>query len=230
MIISEQNENQTSRFSRELLLRDKILDEHKGSQAKKRLERIMQVAKRHLIEKGYTKLSINAVIKEAGGSKATITKYFGNKAGLLQALLGDEAHLQMEKAEEATIDADDVIQTFSIYGFIVLKFFCNPDSLKVSEAINIEKCNEPDIGRNFYIHGFSSFIQSLAKQLDRWQIKNEFSIKDNQQAAEIFLGMLASGPYQRVAYSVVAQLSDEEIEAHVDACVKIFFNGILKQG
>src|SRR5262249_31239175 len=52
---------------------------------------ILHAANAGLLERGYAGASIDAVIERAGGSKATVYALFGNKEGLLTALVAQGA-------------------------------------------------------------------------------------------------------------------------------------------
>ena len=51
--------------------------------------RILRAARELLLERGYEALTLEAVALEAGEDRATITRHFGSKAGLLHALFDD---------------------------------------------------------------------------------------------------------------------------------------------
>ena len=51
--------------------------------------RILHAARQLLLERGYEAVTLEAVALEAGEDRATITRHFGSKAGLLNALFDD---------------------------------------------------------------------------------------------------------------------------------------------
>ncbi len=51
--------------------------------------RILEAAKRILSEKGYSKLTLQAVEEESGEYRALVSYYFGSKQGLVEALIED---------------------------------------------------------------------------------------------------------------------------------------------
>src|SRR5262245_47335366 len=54
-------------------------------------EAILQAAAAVFLERGYAGASVDAVVERAGGSKATVYALFGNKEGLLSALIAQGA-------------------------------------------------------------------------------------------------------------------------------------------
>jgi AcrR family transcriptional regulator len=51
--------------------------------------RILEAAKRVLSERGYSKLTLQAVEEESGEYRALVAYYFGNKQGLVEAIIED---------------------------------------------------------------------------------------------------------------------------------------------
>ena len=54
--------------------------------------RVLRAAQRILAERGFSGLTLNAVAVESGENKAMTKYYFGNKAGLIAALLDAAVH------------------------------------------------------------------------------------------------------------------------------------------
>lgn len=71
---------------------------------------ILAAARRLLLAKGYEALTVEAVALEAGEDKATITRHFGSKAGLIHALfddMGDEIFQDLEERATALPPGDE---------------------------------------------------------------------------------------------------------------------------
>lgn len=60
------------------------------SRGQARRERLLEAATQSLLEHGYAQTSIQHVVRQAGGSAATAYQLFGNKEGLLVAVLEHE--------------------------------------------------------------------------------------------------------------------------------------------
>jgi AcrR family transcriptional regulator len=54
--------------------------------------RIVETARRLLIEKGYPSLSLETIASECGVNKTAVRYYFGNKAGLMEAVVDTWVH------------------------------------------------------------------------------------------------------------------------------------------
>jgi AcrR family transcriptional regulator len=75
---------------------------------------ILDAARRLLLSKGYDALTLEAVALEAGEDKGTITRHFGSKAGLIQALfddMGNEIFTDLEERATAMPPGDERLHT-----------------------------------------------------------------------------------------------------------------------
>lgn len=66
---------------------------HLSGKAELRCTKIIDVAYRLFLDRGYENVSMNDIVKESGGSLATLYKHFGNKSQLL-------IHVLEQKSEE----------------------------------------------------------------------------------------------------------------------------------
>src|SRR5689334_15511008 len=62
---------------------------------------IVAAARQVFLERGYAAASVDAVVERAGGSKATVYGMFGNKLGLLEAVITEGCQLFTALAEAA---------------------------------------------------------------------------------------------------------------------------------
>jgi AcrR family transcriptional regulator len=66
---------------------------------------IVQAARRLLLAGGFEALRVDAIVREAGKNKASVKYYFGNKQGLIYALVDSLDHEQCLALAEQTRDA-----------------------------------------------------------------------------------------------------------------------------
>jgi AcrR family transcriptional regulator len=75
---------------------------------------ILDAARRHLIESGYHRLSLEEVAADAGVTRVTIYRNFRSKLGLLDAVAEDLADRSgLVAGMAAAADADDPVQAFT---------------------------------------------------------------------------------------------------------------------
>ena len=133
----------------------------RGAEAEARLRRMLDVARRMFVEHGYHHTSLDAILARSGGSKATLLKYFGNKAGLLAAVLNDVAeHLVKDAVNAARSGAPR--EALTEFGTAVLMFYVRPDSLVIYRSVIAEGYRHPALARGFYFGAHDKFVAALA--------------------------------------------------------------------
>ena len=71
---------------------DELVTQDPAAELSPTARRILAAARRVLARAGYTGLSLEAIAAEAGENKASIRYHFGNKAGLITALVDSVVH------------------------------------------------------------------------------------------------------------------------------------------
>ena len=189
------------------------------------MQRIVAAAQQLFITHGYHQTSLDVILKRSGGSKATLRKYFGNKAGLLGAVLGDEAARCVTRADRAAGDGP-VESALRAFACVVLEFYCRHDSLLVYRAVIAETAIQPEVGRSFRSTGHMTFVAALARHLAQWQQQGALKLIDASADADRFLHMLRAGPHDRALLGAPGRVSKAAVREHVDACVRIFLRGL----
>ena len=201
------------------------LSAHRGAEAQARVRRIVSAAQLRFVTRGYHQTSLDAILRRSGGSKATLRKYFGNKAGLLAAVLTDEAARCVARADRAAGDGA-VGRALRAFARVVLEFYCRHDSLLVYRAVIAETAVQPAVGRSFRASGHMIFVGALAGHLTHWQQRGVLKLIDANADADRFLHMLRAGPHDRALLGVASAVSRSAIREHVDACARIFLKGL----
>ena len=202
-----------------------LLNGHRGAEAHARVQRIVSAAHRLFITRGYHQTSLDTILQRSGGSKATLRKYFGNKAGLLGVVLTDEAARCVARADHAAGERP-APTALAAFARVVLDFYCRRDSLLVYRAVIAETAIQPEVGRHFRSGGHMTFIAALARHLAHWQERGELTLLDATEDADRFLHMLRAGPHDRALLGVIERVPPSAIRRHVDACVRIFLKGL----
>jgi AcrR family transcriptional regulator len=87
-----------------------MLDRPVRSLAMTAHERLLQAASRLFYEQGIAATGVDAVVRASGVSKPTLYAHFGDKAGLVQAVL-EERHARRRQHLEAAVEgADDPVR------------------------------------------------------------------------------------------------------------------------
>ena len=79
-------------------------------------KRLVETARRLLIEEGYGSLSLESIAAACGVNKTAVRYYFGNKAGLMEAVVDTWVHESVDRVQEVSgvRDAERPLHTFRV--------------------------------------------------------------------------------------------------------------------
>lgn len=196
----------------------------RGVEANARVTRIAQVATRLFLRHGYARASLNDITARAGGSKATILKYFGSKAGLFAAVVASVSERFVADAHftELTGTPDEVLQQ---WGESTLGFYLAHDSLIAYRDVVAEGHHYPAMARGFYERGHEKLRSSLAAQLSRWRNEGLLAIDDCEDHADMFLHMMRAGLYEQRLLGLRTSVTRQQIAVRVAGAVQLFLHG-----
>jgi AcrR family transcriptional regulator len=182
--------------------------------------RVLQVAERLFLTKGYSATTIREIAAASKVSNATIVKYFGGKPELFVCIV---AEVTARLIGAAAIDfADLPEQGLRIWGVAILRLLLEPQMVVAAQHLYSDVSTRPDLGKAYYAIGPAKLADSLSSQLKRWAEMELFPSQDFLAAAEWFMHLLGGGVYQRVLLGLQTTASDAEIEDTVREATRIF--------
>jgi AcrR family transcriptional regulator len=148
---------------------------------------ILRVATRHFLNKGYGDTKLDAIAKEAGGSKSTLYKFFPSKTDLFYAVVAgvvaDRRRIKLDPDQ----DIYDCLVEFSLDR---LRVVFTKRHWSLMRLIMAERDRFPRIARAYYDVGPKNSHEVLANYLRNLAERNLLNIEDPDQAAHFFIGML----------------------------------------
>ncbi|MCC7462832.1 MAG: TetR/AcrR family transcriptional regulator [Gammaproteobacteria bacterium] len=188
---------------------------------------MLEVARDLFARHGYDSTSIDAVLQRSGGSKATLRKYFGGKAGLLAAVLDRHAGARVAEAELAAGEAADPEAALQAFGRRILQFYLQPDSLNVYRSVIAEGYRHAVLARGLYHGGHQRIVAALAGHLRQWTEAGRVRSHEPEADAERFLALLRSGLHERGLLGLQKEFTTAELRTHLAGTVRIFLHGIV---
>jgi AcrR family transcriptional regulator len=203
-----------------------VRDENRrGSEAAARLAAILKVATRLFLRNGYAGTSLNDVLARAGGSKATLRKYFRDKSGLFEAVIADVSTRFVADAHLGDIKGapDEVLRRF---GEIVLGFYLAEGSLAAYRGVVAEGHRSPAMARSFHQRGHRLVQAALAERLAQWHREGRVASSDPMDDADLFLHLVRAGAYEQRLIGLRKAPGRQEIASRVASAVRVFLRGI----
>lgn len=181
---------------------------------------ILKAARACFLDRGFVRTTLDDIIALAGGSRATIYDEFGGKEGLLAAIVTDIIRSMAEGQErEGPIEAQLRSMATSY-----MRQLMDPDALALFRVLVGECAHMRDLGRAAFRAGPEVGARRLAEDLHRWCMTGELVLDDPDIAARQFIGMI-EGDLHRRAIMWERVPTKEEIDANIDAAVKLFLAG-----
>jgi len=185
---------------------------------------IRDVAQQLFFKHGFDETSLEMIINEAGGSRRSIYKEFGNKQGLLLAVVNGQVSKQAETltAINRNLSPKDALNDVC-YKFV--QGMLSPTIMSLFRLVVQQVVKFPELGEVINQKGRLTGILPLADYL-AWLVKQQkLAIDDCHFAAQMLIEM-AKGPLHTRALLIPDMVvTEEEILRQVNKAVDIFIKG-----
>jgi TetR/AcrR family transcriptional regulator, mexJK operon transcriptional repressor len=200
----------------------------RASEAEARLQDLMNTAANLFREKGYSKVSLELIAREAHVAVRTIYVKFGGKAGLFKALVlrkREEFFATMESLEESKRPIREVLLD---YGLRFHQLVTSPEVVIFHQIVIAEAHNNSDLAGAFFDAGPRQTREMLSRFFSRDDIRAQLRDDlDPDRLAIYLLNCLMGDQLKRFLFDsrcAVADGSPEEIEQGID----LFLRGVLR--
>lgn len=199
----------------------------KAAEAEARLNDLMDTAARLLLEKGYGKVSLEAIAKEARVAVRTIYVKFGGKAGLLKAILQRARAGAFDPAGMETLHRP-VRDTLLEFGLRFHRMVSTPDATALYQIVVAESHANPELAEAFWDAGPRQTRELLARYFARPDIAAQFDTDASPERLAVHLmNCLMGDMLHRFLFESRCGVATtpEQIEQGVD----LFLRGVLKR-
>lgn len=185
----------------------------------------VEVAMRLFAEHGYHGVTMDEIVAEAGGSKATLYRYFSSKEELFEALI-DDVRVATESAPAVAELRDlDLAAALDRIGRDVAAAAFDPRVTVLLRMALGEYNRFPELARVLFERGPAASYARLNAVLEEREAAGEIQVPDRQVAAEQFLGGIVGHLQMRLALGAgvpTAEQIDARVRAAVDAFLRIY--------
>jgi len=192
------------------------------SRREKRRQAMLDAANAIFLEKGYGATSLADVVKESGGSLATLYDLFGGKEGLFHEIveMKCDEFTQILNNEEITDKSLDIaLRKIGEHFFMAI---LAEDGLSFFRLVISEIKQFPEIGTSFYAAGPNAVDKILANYLAEQDKQGRLRIDDPIEAAQTFLSLII-GQYQtKLLCGLQLKMTEQQIKKHLNQAVKNF--------
>jgi AcrR family transcriptional regulator len=156
----------------------------------KRRKAIVEAAYSLFIEKGYESVSVDDIIRVSKGSKSSLYKFFGNKEGILKAVIESLAEEFLREIHLEFPSAKTPRETFNRIGMVFADLALSDKAINQHRHAVSHAKAFPDLAKLWYESGPKRTMDGFAGFLEKETAAGRLRVTDPYRAAWFFLGMI----------------------------------------
>lgn len=182
----------------------------------------MDIAVEVLSERGYRDASMLEVARRASASKETLYAWFGDKQGLLEALINRNAQ-RVQSVLAGHLDGKASPQRLLVeFGCALLDLLLGDSAVALNRAAISEAKSDPTLARLLASAGRQSVLPSFIRLLEMHAESGALKLDDPPRAAEDFLGLLLGDAQVRRLLGVMVPPGKAQIAARSTRATRAF--------
>lgn len=188
-----------------------------------RREQFICAAEKLFLEHGFAKTSVNAIVREAGGSLATLYSEFGTKEALFESVLSQRV-MRFFPEERSPRNRSDAAAELRLLATHMLKRMLSDDGLAVYRLVVHEAPRFPGLRNVFLETGMRGLRERTARYLRELAATHKLHIEDCALAATQFIS-LVQGPLVLTAAcggKTDARMRTRHVREAVHAFLKLY--------
>jgi len=151
---------------------------------------ILGAARREFLASGFGAVSMDAIAREAGVSKATVYAHFAGKEELFGAVVADMSERYSREFSASELDPVDVDASLTALARQFLDLLLSPDAVALNRIIIGEVVRFPVLGQVFWRAGPERTRAQIETFLLRAAAAGSLTIPDPREAAEQFASLV----------------------------------------
>ncbi len=197
-----------------------IIERDAPTEASPKRRQVLDAAEALFLEHGYEPVSMDAVARKAGVSKATLYAYFPSKDRLFATIVAERGMAHVLDDAAYPPDGSDIRAAMTEIGGRVLRFILRPRTLRIYRIAVAESVRFPELGQAFYEAG----PQRSCGRFETWLLRQEaaglVALPDPLLAAQQFMALVRSCVFLRATLEVPPTPDEAEIERTVASAVE----------
>lgn len=186
---------------------------------------LLEEATELFLKYGYDNVSLDQIVEHAGGSKASIYKYFGSKHGLFVAIYQGRCSNFLHQIKVAVQQQDvNIHQRLSNLLYDLYTIVADPKSSGLWRLIIQLSQNNPKLAQELYHLGPTQAHQIFAEFLKQAHDRKELYCTEPEQSAIYFFGFLHD-LHWRALVGVPLLESESHPQARIQYMVDRFLTG-----
>jgi len=202
----------------------------RASETEARTQELVETAGRLFLEKGYSKVSLEMIAKQARVAVRTIYVKFGGKAGLFTAVINAGCapfFATMHDMETSVRPLRDVLFDFALrFGQLV----ASPQVLAVHRMVIAESMSNPELALAFFEAGPKQTREALQRFFARPDIRAQLRQDMPPEALTVhLLNCIMGDQLKRYLFLINATAPMPDVRQQVELGVELFLGGALRR-
>jgi AcrR family transcriptional regulator len=195
-------------------------------EAARRDARLLDVATKLFMERGFDCTSIDAVAETAGISKPTVYARYHDKRDLFTAVL--RATIQRwlaplsAAAETAKVNPKSVEATLHDLSRHLLAHGSTPEVVMLRRTLAAQAVQFPELAKLAHEEGWLRGVRAVASLLQQFADRGQIKVDDPAIAADLFLSLVLGHTDKQHGIAIRPKIQEQRREA----AVKLFLNGV----
>jgi TetR/AcrR family transcriptional repressor of mexJK operon len=185
-------------------------------------ESILAAAQRTFLAGGFGAVSMDAIAREAGASKATLYAYFSSKEELFGAVVAREGERYFRGFSAGELDPREVDASLTEIARRFLALVLSPDAIAVNRITIAEAMRFPQLGEVFWRAGPERSRTQIEGFLRRAAEAGVLDVADFRHAAEQFIALLRGDIHLRQLLRLDKAPTAAELDAAARGAVETF--------
>ena len=194
----------------------------KNSKPGRKIEQVLEGARKVFMADGFEGASVDAIAREAGVSKATLYSYFADKRLLFIEVACAECRRQADHAVAQIDQSAPVKFVLRAAATHMVQFILSDFAQNIYRVCVAESGRFPELGNEFYNSGPKAAQDILAPYLDLAVSRGEVAIDDTILAAFQFTALCKAEIFDKRVFGVQSDFSQTEIDRVIDGAVTMF--------
>jgi len=184
---------------------------------------ILAAAQKLFLRYGFDETSLEMIITESGGSRRSIYSEFGNKGGLLIAVVKLQVAAQTSTLKNIDYSLEPELALTAICEAFITGFISS-EMIALFRLVSHLTPNMPDLGMLVYENGPLTGHQPIIEYLEYLERQNTLSINDKKFAAHSLINMAKTSLHTQAILVPSIEITKEEISAQARKSVRLFLN------
>ncbi|HZT89094.1 MAG TPA: TetR/AcrR family transcriptional regulator [Stellaceae bacterium] len=193
-------------------------------------ESILVAAQHHFLEHGFGAVSMDAIAREAGVSKATVYAHFASKEELFGAIVARVSERHFHGFSPPELDPRDIAASLAVLARRFLDLLLSPEAIALNRIIIAEVARFPGLGEVFWQAGPERSRLQIEAFLRRAVEAGSLSIADTRQAAEQFAALARGEIHLRQLLRLDAAAGEAALAQAARLAAETFANAFRSPG